>query len=74
MVKALVIITIRRLYTAYALLVFLEQDDPIPQQLRPLLYEQGRCPSRRSWERQLALLLPSLPGLMIQHPAQRMAS
>ena len=44
-VKALVIMIIRRLYTAYALLAFLDQDDPLPQQLRPLLCEQGRFPS-----------------------------
>ena len=31
---------IRRLYTAYALLAVLDQDDPLPQQLRLLLYEQ----------------------------------
>jgi hypothetical protein len=64
MVKALVIMIIRRLYTAYALLAFLEQDDPLPQQVRPLLYEQGRFPSRRTWERRLATLPPSLPGLI----------
>jgi DDE family transposase len=55
---------IRRLYTAYALLAFLDQDDPLPQQLRPLLWEQGRFPSRRTWERRLAALPQSLPGLM----------
>jgi hypothetical protein len=63
-VKALVIMIIRRLYTAYALLAFLEQDDPLPQQLRPLLHEQGRFPSRRTWERRLAVLPQSLPGLI----------
>lgn len=64
MMKALLIMIIRRLYTAYALLGFLEQDDPLPQQLRPLLYEQGRFPSRRTWERRLATLPHSLPGLI----------
>ena len=64
MVKALVIMIIRRLYSAYALLAFLEQDDPIPQQLRPLLWEHGRFPSRRTWERRLAVLPQSLPGLI----------
>lgn len=63
-VKALVIMIIRRLYTAYALLAFLDQDDPLPQQLCPLLYEQGRFPSRRTWERRLAHLPQSLPGLI----------
>ena len=64
MVKALLIMIIRHLYTAYALLAFLEQDDPLPQQLRPLLCEQGRFPSRRTWERRLAVLPQSLPGLI----------
>jgi hypothetical protein len=63
-VKALVIMIIRRLYTAYALLAFLEQDDLLPQQLRPLLYEHGRLPSRRTWERRLAALPQRLPGLI----------
>jgi Transposase DDE domain len=63
-VKALIIMIIRRLYTAYAFLAFLEQDDPLPQQLRPLLCEQGRFPSRRTWERRLAALPQSLPGLI----------
>jgi Transposase DDE domain len=64
MVKALVIMIIRRLYSAYALLAFLEQDDPLPQQLRLLLWEHGRFPSRRTWERRLAVLPQSLPGLI----------
>ncbi len=63
-VKALVIMTIRRLYTAYALLAFLDQDGPLPRQWRPLLWEQGRFPSRRTWERRLAALPQSLPGLI----------
>ena len=63
-VKALIIMIIRRLYTAYALLAFLGQDDPLPRQLRPLLSEQGRFPSRRTWKRRLAALPQSLPGLI----------
>lgn len=62
--KALVIMIIRRLSTAYALLTFLEQADAGAQQLRPLLYEQGRFPTRRTWERRLAALPPHLPGLI----------
>jgi Transposase DDE domain len=62
--KALVIMIIRRLYSAYALLRFLEQDDPVPIQLRQLLVEQGRFPSRRTWERRLARLPKTLPGLI----------
>jgi hypothetical protein len=62
--KALVIMLIRRLYTAYALLTFLDQDDAGAAQLRPLLYEHGRFPSRRTWDRRLGMLPPSLPGLI----------
>jgi hypothetical protein len=62
--KALVIMIIRRLYTAYALLTFLDQDDAVAVQLRPLLREHGRFPSRRTWERRLAILPQSLPGMI----------
>src|SRR5713101_9364304 len=61
-VKALVVMIIRRLYTAWALLAFLQQQDPVVAQLRPLLTEQGRFPTRRTWERRLAALPPTLPG------------
>jgi Transposase DDE domain len=64
MVKALVIMIIRRLYTAWALLAFLQQPDPVVEQLRPLLTEHGQLPSRRTWERRLAALPPTLPGLV----------
>jgi Transposase DDE domain len=64
LVKALVIMMIRRLYTAYALLPFFNQDDPVAQQLRPLWREHGRLPTRRTWERRLAALPPHLPGLI----------
>jgi len=63
-VKALVIMIIRRLYTAYSLLAFLEQDTPLTQQLRDLLTENGRFPTRRTWERRLQSLPDSLPGLI----------
>ena len=36
---------IRRVYTAYALLAFPAQDDPVAQQLRPRSHEQGRFAS-----------------------------
>ena len=36
------IMIIRRLYTAWALLTFLEQPDGVARQLRDLLTEQGR--------------------------------
>lgn len=64
MLKALVIMIIRRLYSAYALLRFLEQDDAVVITLRALLVEQGRLPSRRTWERRLAELPDTLAGLI----------
>jgi len=64
LVKAMVVMIIRRLYTAWALLAFLQQDDPVVAQLRPLLTEQGRFPTRRTWERRLAVLPSTLPGLI----------
>src|SRR5713101_1624733 len=63
-VKALVVMIIRGLYTAWALLAFLRQEDPVVQQLRALLTEQGRFPTRRTWERRLAALPSTLPGLI----------
>jgi hypothetical protein len=64
MLKALIIMIIRRLYSAYALLRFLEQDDAVVIKLRALLVEQGRFPTRRTWERRLATLPDTLPGLI----------
>jgi DDE family transposase len=63
-VKALIVMIIRRLSTAYALLHFLEQDDPVALQLRPLLTEHGRFPTRRPWERRFAKLPARLPVLI----------
>ena len=63
-VKALVIMVIRRLYSAYSLLAFLEQETLLTQQLKPLLMEKERFPTRRTWERRLATLPETLPGLI----------
>ena len=60
-VTALLVLIIRRLYTAYALLSFLEQDDPVAQQIRLLLREHGRFPPRGTWERRFATLPAQLP-------------
>jgi hypothetical protein len=54
LVKAMVIMIIRRLYTAWALLAFLQQDDPVVAQLRPLLTEGGvrhAAPGNGAWLR-----------------------
>ena len=74
-VKALIVMIIRRLYTAYALLSFLEQADPVAQQLRPLLTEHGRFPTRRTWERRFEKLparLPALIGCLGRHLVTRL--
>jgi hypothetical protein len=63
-VKALIIMVIRRLYTAYSLLAFLEQDTVLTQQVRPLLMVNGTLPSRRTWERRLNTLPDTLPMLI----------
>lgn len=63
-VKALLIMVIRRLYTAYSLLAFLEQDTKLTKQLREMLTQEGRFPTRRTWERRLAALPETLPGLI----------
>jgi Transposase DDE domain len=55
---------IRRLYSAYSLLAFLEQESELTCTLRLLLMEEGRMPSRRTWERRLGTLPASLPGLI----------
>ena len=62
--KALMVMIIRRLYTAWALLAFLQQSDPVAGQVRVLLCEQGRFPSRRTWERRLQRLPANLPNLI----------
>jgi hypothetical protein len=63
--KALVIMIIRRLYSAYSLLAFLEQDTTLTQALHAqLTNEKGNFPSRRTWERRLKALPDTLPGLI----------
>jgi hypothetical protein len=64
-VKALVIMVIRRLYSAYSLLAFLDQDTDLTSTLRAALTDDhGRFPSRRTWERRLQALPENLPGLI----------
>lgn len=60
-IKALIIMIIRRLYTATSLLSFLEQETTLTQQLRELLTDKGRFPTRRTWERRLKALPEALP-------------
>ena len=60
--KALVIMIIRRLASAYALYQVLEQPNQEMQVLRGLLSVAGKYPSRRRFERRLAKLPTSLPA------------
>jgi hypothetical protein len=60
-VKALVIMIVRRLTTVHTLLAVLEQPTPEMRQLRALLTEQGRYPTRRTWERRLRRVPDTLP-------------
>lgn len=63
-VKALIIMVIRRLYTAYSLLAFLDQETAVTACLKKLLTEKGRFPTRRTWERRLEQLPEKLPALI----------
>ncbi len=60
--KALVIMIVRHLHTVHELLTVLDQPTPEMQLLRTLLTEQGKYPSRRTWERRLAALPDTLPA------------
>lgn len=60
--KALVIMIVKHLHTPYELLCVLEQPTPPMKELRALLTEGGRYPSRRTWERRLASLPERLPA------------
>lgn len=62
--KALIVMIIRRLYSAYALHQFLQQDDSVAQALRLLLTEDAKIPCRRTFERRLKALPDSLPTLI----------
>ena len=61
-VKALVIMIVRHLHKVGELLAILEQPTAEMQTLRNLLCENGRYPSRRTWERRLAALPETLPA------------
>ncbi len=60
--KALVIMLLKHLHTPYALLTVLAQPTPEMQQLRLLLHEDGRFPTRRTWERRLKSIPETLPA------------
>ncbi len=60
--KALVIMIVKHLPRVHTLLAVLEQPTPEMQRLRALLTEQGRYPTRRTWERRLQALPETLPA------------
>jgi hypothetical protein len=60
--KALVIMLVRNVSTVSGLIAILEQPTWEMQALRARLMEQGRFPSRRTWERRLVTLPSSLPA------------
>jgi hypothetical protein len=60
--KALVIMIVKHLPRVHTLLAVLEQPTPEMQRLRALLTEQGRYPTRRTWERRLQALPATLPA------------
>jgi hypothetical protein len=60
--KALVIMIVRHLHKVHELLSVLEQPTPEMQTLRALLTENGRYPSRRTWERRLKTIPATLPA------------
>jgi hypothetical protein len=60
--KALVIMIVRHLPKVHSLLAVLDEPTPEMRQLRALLTEDGRYPSRRTWERRLAAIPDALPA------------
>lgn len=60
--KALVMMILKRVYSAYALLSLLSQDTTEMRMLRTCLTEAGRFPTRRTWERRLHGLPATLPA------------
>lgn len=60
--KALVVMIVRRLSTVHELLSVLAEPSAPMQAVRAGLVEQGRLPCRRTFERRLAALPPTLPA------------
>ena len=59
--KALVIMIVRRLHRVGELLAVLDEPTPEMRMVRELLREEGRFPSRRTFERRLKALPATLP-------------
>jgi hypothetical protein len=64
-VKGLVVLLVRRVWTAHGLLALLAEPSPQMARVRAALADaQGRLPSRRTWERRLNRLAGVLPLLI----------
>ena len=59
--KALLIMIVRRLHKVGELLAVLQEQTPEMREVRQLLFEGGRFPSRRTFERRLKVLPEKLP-------------
>jgi len=59
--KALLIMLVRRMHKVGELLAVLEEPTPQMREVRGLLSEEGRFPSRRTFERRLKTLPETLP-------------
>ena len=60
--KAIIIMIVRNLHKVHELLSVLELPTPEMQELRILLSQDGRFPSRRTWERRLKAIPEYLPA------------
>jgi len=60
--QALVIMIVRRLHKPHELLAALEENNGEMQTLRTVLTQNGRYPSRRTWERRLKTIPETLPA------------
>lgn len=60
--KAVVIMIVRHLHRVHELLSVLDQPTNEMRTLRTLLMENGRYPTRRTWERRLKAMPDTLPG------------
>ena len=68
--KAVIIMIVKHLHKVGELLCVLEEPTEEMQTLRQLLTQEGRYPSRRTWERrlkQIPLTLPAQIGCLAQH-------
>ena len=60
--KALIIMLVRHLHNVHKLLAVLAEPTAEMMLLRALLTEQGRYPTRRTWERRLKAMPATLPA------------